>query len=67
MGDLKYKTWDKVSNDEILAYMGFMLLMGLVRIIQEFFQFVIGGGRLDKPENCLRRLYVEWKNKWIYG
>ena len=32
MGDIKYETWDKVSVDEMLAYMGFMLLMGLVQL-----------------------------------
>ena len=32
MGDLKYKTWDKVLIDELLAYFGFMLLMGLVQL-----------------------------------
>ena len=32
MGDLKYETWDKVSIDELLAYFGFMLLIGLVQL-----------------------------------
>ena len=32
MGDIKYETWDKVSVDEMLAYMGFMVLMGLVQL-----------------------------------
>ena len=32
MGDLKYETWDKVSIDELLAYIGVMLLMGLVQL-----------------------------------
>ena len=37
------------------------------RINQEVFQFVMGGGRLDKPENCPGRLYVEWMDRWMYG
>ena len=37
------------------------------RINQEVLQFVTGGGRLDKPENCPGRLYVEWMDRWMYG
>ena len=36
------------------------------RINQEVLQFVTGGGRLDKPENCPGRLYVEWMDRWKY-
>ena len=30
------------------------------RINQEILQFVIEGGRLDKPENCQERFNVKW-------
>ena len=32
------------------------------RINQKVLQFVIRGGRLDKPENCQGRLCDEWMN-----
>ena len=37
------------------------------RMNQEVLQFVPGGGRLDKPENCPGRLYVEWMDRWMCG
>ena len=30
MGDIKYKSWTKITVEEIKAYFGFMLLMGMV-------------------------------------
>ena len=33
MRDLKHETWVKVLVDEMLAYMGFMLLMGLEQLL----------------------------------
>ena len=32
MGLEKYEKWDKVTVDELCAYMGFMLLMGIVHL-----------------------------------
>ena len=32
MGKDKYDIWDQVTEDEILAYIGFMVLMGIVRL-----------------------------------
>ena len=28
----KYESWDKITIDELTAFMGFMLLMGIVRL-----------------------------------
>ena len=32
MGMEKYEKWDKLTVDELCAYMGFMLLMGIVHL-----------------------------------
>ena len=32
MGEEKYESWDKITIDELTAFMGFMLLMGIVRL-----------------------------------
>ena len=32
MGQEKYEKWDKVTIEELCAYMGFMLLMGIVHL-----------------------------------
>ena len=32
MGGEKYEKWEKITIDELTAFMGFMLLMGIVRL-----------------------------------
>ena len=29
MGDAKFATWEQVTTDELMAYFGFMILMGI--------------------------------------